>query len=199
MILYRYIFFLAPLLATSTSFSQKTYNDSLKVYQHQYKADLVSVIKSDTAFVKFFDINPDYRVIASVEKLQGENFFSMPTSGKSKDAVKYALITFTLNGKEYKLYAYRLAMLMTNPKYKDDLFIPFTDLTSGNETYGGGRYMDFTIADIDKDGKLKIDFNRAYNPYCAFATGYNCPIPPKENDLQVKINAGEMNFGKKNH
>jgi len=85
---------------------------------------------------------------------------------------------------------------MTSTDYADYLFIPFTDNTSGNESYGGGRYLDYKISDI-KNNKLLLDFNKAYNPYCAYTTGYNCPIPPAENDLKVAIKAGEKAFEKK--
>ncbi len=87
---------------------------------------------------------------------------------------------------------------MNDPTYKNYLFLPFTDLTSGEESYGGGRYIDLETTDIFNN-KVIIDFNKAYNPYCAYASGYNCPIPPRENDLPVAVKAGEMNFGKKVH
>ncbi|WP_192347263.1 DUF1684 domain-containing protein [Algoriphagus sp. Y33] len=72
---------------------------------------------------------------------------------------------------------------------KPVLFLPFTDQTNGGETYGGGRYMGLTIPTGDT---IELDFNKAYNPYCAYASGYACPIPPKENDLEVPIRAGVM-------
>ncbi len=85
---------------------------------------------------------------------------------------------------------------MQDPKFKDELFIPFTDLTSGESSYGGGRYIDINVNDI-VGGSFELDFNKAYNPYCAYVTGkYNCPIPPKENNLSVAIQAGEKIFGK---
>ncbi|MEJ0106895.1 MAG: DUF1684 domain-containing protein [Bacteroidota bacterium] len=75
---------------------------------------------------------------------------------------------------------------------------PFTDLTTGNESYQTGRYIDFTVKDI-KNGELVIDFNKAYNPSCAYVSDkYNCPVPPRENNLTIAIKAGgEMNFAKK--
>ena len=78
------------------------------------------------------------------------------------------------------------------------LFVPLGDATSGFESYGGGRYMVFFIPDI-KNNKVVLDFNKAYNPYCAYTTGYNCPIPPIENLLKVAITAGEKNYGKQVH
>ena len=70
-------------------------------------------------------------------------------------------------------------------------YIPFTDLTNGEETYGAGRYLDFKIPESEK---VIIDFNLAYNPYCAYNHSYSCPIPPKENNLNIKIEAGEKTF-----
>ena len=85
---------------------------------------------------------------------------------------------------------------MGTDQYKNYLFLPFTDATTGVETYESGRYIDLEINDI-KDNLVIIDFNKAYNPYCAYTTGYNCPIPPAENDLHIAITAGEKAYGKK--
>ena len=87
---------------------------------------------------------------------------------------------------------------MKTAEYKNYLFIPFTDLTTGDESYGSGRYMDFTTDSIQSN-KLTLDFNKAYNPYCAYAIGFHCPLPPKENFLKVAIIAGEKVFGKAIH
>jgi uncharacterized protein len=94
-----------------------------------------------------------------------------------------------------KLNIYQSQMLIGVDQYKDYLFLPFTDLTTGAESYETGRYIDLKTGDI-VDGKLTIDFNRCYNPYCAYRAGYSCPIPPKENALPVAIPAGEMKYGK---
>jgi hypothetical protein len=81
------------------------------------------------------------------------------------------------------------------PEYRDYLFLPFKDATSGQETYGGGRYLDLRTGDI-QNGQVMLDFNRSYNPYCAFKEGYPCPIPPKNNVLSVSIEAGEKAYSK---
>ena len=73
-------------------------------------------------------------------------------------------------------------------EYAGFLFLPFKDLTNGKETYGGGRFMDILIPDTDK---IILDFNKAYNPYCAFSHRYSCPLPPFENWLKTEIPAGE--------
>jgi uncharacterized protein (DUF1684 family) len=87
---------------------------------------------------------------------------------------------------------------MLKEEYKNYLFIPFTDATSGTHTYEGGRYIDISIPEIT-DNKIIIDFNKAYNPYCCYTPGYSCPIPPKENALTIAINAGEMKYTKSVH
>jgi len=176
----------------SAGYAQRPGEAAFRDYYRQYKNDLASVIKQDTAFVSFYKFNPAMVVTAEVELLTGEPVFKMTTSsGKTKDAQKYALLRFTLNGKSYRLFMYQLLALRSKEETADDLFVPFTDLTSGKGSYGGGRYLDFKTGDI-RNGTLILDFNRAYNPYCAFTTGYNCPIPPRENDIPVAIKAGEQ-------
>jgi uncharacterized protein (DUF1684 family) len=120
----------------------------------------------------------------------------MSTSGKAipeKSFTCYGKIIFTLHDTAYHLNVYR--SVSSQPQYKDYLFIPFTDLTSGDETYGSGRYIDILTTDIYSNS-VEIDFNKAYNPYCAYTTGYNCPIPPRQNYLPVAITAGEKAFAK---
>ena len=84
---------------------------------------------------------------------------------------------------------------MKTAEYRDHLFIPFADATTSNETYEGGRYIDLNISDI-KDGIIIIDFNKAYNPYCAYDHDYSCPLPPKENHITIAVRAGEKRFKK---
>lgn len=181
----------------SASVAAQSHTETLMAYQDKYKKDLFPIIGSDTAFVKFYPLDSTYRVIAKVEKLFTQSFFPMPTSDKSsKKAIKYASVKFTLQGKEYTLSAYQMADLMENSEYKNYVLVPFMDATTGTDTYIGGRYIDFAIPDITKDNKLVLDFNKAYNPYCAFKKGFSCPIPPEENKLPVKIITGEMDFSK---
>jgi uncharacterized protein (DUF1684 family) len=100
-----------------------------------------------------------------------------------------------LEGSEYQLAIYKNLRTTRMPMFRDFLFLPFQDDTNGESTYGGGRYIDLKVGDIE-DGKLTIDFNKAYNPYCAYGDGWNCPIPPVENILEVEIAAGEKNYKK---
>jgi len=189
------VLFSLLLMATLPAIAQHNYRDSLLAYQSNYKKELFEVIKNDTAFVRFYEPDAHYRVTARVELVSSPAFFTMGASGKSTlKAKQFAKLYFTLNGKPYELSAYQLGFLLEKNN-KEDFFVPFTDEGSGKASYEGGRYLDFKVSDI-KDNKLVIDFNKAYNPYCAFTTGYNCPIPPAENALPVVIAAGEKKFGK---
>ncbi|MDB4919664.1 DUF1684 domain-containing protein [Mucilaginibacter sp.] len=120
-------------------------------------------------------------------------------SGTGQQYVRYATLSFTLKGKPMQLSLYKSISLSKLPQYKDYLFLPFADETNGASTYAGGRYIDLRAGDL-KGNTLVIDFNKAYNPYCAFGGGYSCPKPPDENRLQVAIEAGEKNYaGSKKH
>ena len=103
--------------------------------------------------------------------------------------VKYADLYFTLKGKKMKLAVYQSQSLKENPEYFDYLFLPFTDLTNGEGSYSGGRYIDLRIPE-EGVKKISLDFNKAYNPYCAYSGGYSCPVPPAENNLDMAITAG---------
>ncbi len=138
--------------------------------------------------INFLPADIKYSVKAKFVRTPDEKIFDMPTTGtKKKLYVKYAEAVFSLMGKEYKLNVYQSIELLNSPKYRRYLFIPFRDATSGKETYGGGRYIDLTIPETDS---IVIDFNKAYHPYCAYTEGYNCPIPPRENYLPIKVEAG---------
>jgi uncharacterized protein (DUF1684 family) len=189
--MFRYFLVLISMLSFHFGYAQKKTDTAFEAYKQQYKDDLFSVIKKDTTFISFYKFNPKMVVTAQVVILENEPVFQFTThSGKTKDAQKYAQVSFSLNGKSFKIFAYQLLKLKNKAETADDIFIPFTDVTNGHDTYGGGRYLDFKTGDI-KNNTLVIDFNKAYNPYCAFVTGYNCPIPTRENDIPVLIKAGE--------
>ena len=193
------VLFVALMCFQHVSAQGKTYRDSLIAYQKNYVATHEVVGKADRKFIHFFPINESYRVHASFEKINDSVGFDMPTSsGIKKKHYKYGHLTFRLHGAVVKLWVYQSDALMKQPALKDYLFVPFRDATSGFTSYGGGRYLEFYIYDI-KDNQLTFDFNKAYNPYCAYTTGYNCPLPPIENTLAVAIEAGEKNYGKPVH
>lgn len=107
-------------------------------------------------------------------------------TGEIRSGLRYGYFDFTVEGQACRLQVYRLDAVEGNGGA--NLFIPFRDATSGNETYGSGRYIDLTE---NTTGIYELDFNRAYNPYCAFNSRYSCPLPPAENVLKVPIRAGE--------
>ena len=184
-------------LWSSVCSAQKTYKDSLQAFIKDY-VDKHEVVKTDDKkYLVFFPINKDYRTIAQFERVKNGSWFSMETSGSTKQVFRvYGIIHFAIHDTTLKLNIYQSQRLMSVEEYKDHLFLPFTDLTSGEASYSAGRYIDLSFNDI-MDNKVVIDFNKAYNPYCAYISGkFNCPIPPRENNLNVAIQAGEKNYGK---
>jgi len=137
----------------------------------------------------FFSINLTYRVEATLERTENTDFFGLKTT-TSRIAMEriFGYLHFAIEGKQFKIPVYQSRDLMTKPGYEDYLFFPFTDLTNGTETYGGGRYLDLRIP---KEGdKIIIDFNKAYNPYCAYSDEFSCPKVPAENHLDIEVRAG---------
>ncbi|MDQ0780310.1 DUF1684 domain-containing protein [Chryseobacterium sp. W4I1] len=139
----------------------------------------------------FFPLDLKYKVTAKLVKTKNAQPFELPTSsGKTKSYREYGKATFELNGKPYTLTLYQSLDLIKQKKYRDHLFLPFRDATNGNETYGGGKYMDLKTP---KGNTIILDFNKSYQPYCAYnAYDYNCPVVPEENKLPIEIRAGVM-------
>lgn len=143
-------------------------------------------LKSFTG-LKYFEVNANYKVTATLTKYAAMPDFNLPHShNATKPYKQYGKITFNLNGNSYELTV--LEAVVKKEEYKNYLLICFTDLTTGVETYAGGRYLDI---EIPKTNLVDIDFNLAYHPYCLYNSNYTCPIPPKENKLNCRIEAGE--------
>ncbi|MBR9922303.1 MAG: DUF1684 domain-containing protein [Bacteroidetes bacterium] len=141
----------------------------------------------------FFPIAYKYQVKARFVATPDAQPFEMPTTtDRLPEYKQYGELHFELDGTSLKLNVYK-NLELTDRKYRDYLFIPFRDQTSGVESYGGGRYLDL---EIPKDDNWVIDFNRSYNPYCAYNDRYSCPIPPAENTLEVSIFAGVKAYDK---
>lgn len=183
------------LLPVFSAAQQTPYEDSLNSFIKKY-VDSHEVVKgADKRHLQFYPVQKKWRVKALFVKKENSSWFAMATSGQTKKEFRvYGTLSFVLNDSECMLTVYQSKQLIASPEYADYLFIPFTDKTSGIDTYGGGRYIDLLIKDV-KGGSCMIDFNKAYNPYCAYTTGFNCPIPPRENDLPVAMEAGEKNYG----
>jgi uncharacterized protein (DUF1684 family) len=140
----------------------------------------------------FYPINEKFFVNATFIRTKDAKPFGMPTSTDRKPLyVKYGEAHFKIDGVAFKLSIYRNIELSKKEAYKDYLFLPFSDLTSGNESYIGGKYIDMKIPAGDT---ISIDFNTSYNPYCAYNHKYSCPKVPLENDLNIAIKAGVKKF-----
>jgi uncharacterized protein (DUF1684 family) len=140
----------------------------------------------------FYPINEKFFVIAKFVRTENEKPFEMKTNGERKPMyVKYGEAYFVLDGKDFKLNIYKNIELSKKEEYKDYLFLPFSDLTCGNESYIGGKYIDMKVP---KGETMVIDFNTSYNPYCAYSHKYSCPKVPLENDLNIEIKAGVKKF-----
>lgn len=140
----------------------------------------------------FYPINEKFFVTAKFVRTENEKPFEMKTSTNRKPIyVKYGEAHFELDGKSFQLNIYRNIELSKKEEYKDYLFLPFSDLTCGNESYIGGKYIDMKTPTTDT---IVIDFNKAYNPLCAYNHKYSCPKVPLENDLKIEIKAGVKKF-----
>ena len=145
----------------------------------------------------FYLVDSSYIVIAKLERTPNERSFKLPrTGGDQANYVQYGILSFSLQGQEFKLPLYRSLEEMRDPRYKDYLFLPFTDNTSGEGSYGGGRYMDVFESKILANNTVVLNFNNTYNPYCAYNEKYTCPIVPRKNHLDIAIKAGIKDFKK---
>lgn len=144
------------------------------------------------AGLEFYPVNMDYCIQAEFVRTPHEKPFEMTTTTARRPLyVKYGEVHFILDGKECSLDIFQNIELVKSEEYKNHLFLPFTDLTSGDGSYGGGRYIDVAKP---AGNTMIIDFNRAYNPYCAYNYKYSCPVTPQQNDLKVKVMAGVKDY-----
>jgi uncharacterized protein (DUF1684 family) len=133
----------------------------------------------------YYPVDPAYNVPAALKPFEEVSVVDMMTStGTVEKFRRVGSLEFTLKGQPLSLTAF----VSASAPDVDRLFVPFNDLTSGTETYGAGRYLDL---DRTASGMYAVDFNLAYNPYCYYNPTYVCPLPPPENRLKVRIEAGE--------
>jgi len=198
----KYFFLLLFCFVSFSCTAQKnpgTYADSIAQHREKYRQDFLTDAHSplkaaDTGYLRFFAPNAAYCVTASFRLTPDAPVFDMAThSGKLKKYRCYGVVSFRIHDTLQTLEVYQGIDLMKQPDLKDYLFIPFTDLTNYETTYGGGRYLDLRTGDI-KNNRVTIDFNKCYNPYCAYAGGYSCPVPPDANKLKIAVPAGEMQY-----
>ncbi len=153
---------------------------------------LLDKYRKDFDGLDFFEPDTSYVVKAKFVRTVDASPFLMPTTTDRKTLeIVYGIAHFTLNGLDHQLEVYQSLNSMGPDVDKDYLFLPFLDETNGNETYGGGRYIDLSIP---KGDTLIIDFNRAYNPYCVYNKKYSCPLVPRQNYLRTNVRAGVKDF-----
>ncbi len=141
--------------------------------------------RRDFKGLAYFPENRDLVIDAPLDTAVEPGEVRMQTSTGEEQVYRRAgKLRFAVGGEQAELTLY------TSPS-QHDLFLPFRDATSGTETYGAGRYLEVAPA---RDGRVVVDFNYAYNPYCAYNARWSCPLPPTENWLKVPIRAGEKNF-----
>ena len=188
------------LIATVLSAQDKKKDSEASKFQNKLNKDYSSnedspLTEEDLKTFKnleFFPIDTAFRVTAKLKFHKDSKPFKMATTTDRLPVYKlYATASFTLNGKEFQLEIYQNEKLTLSPDYADHLFLPFTDKTNGDTSYGGGRYIDLNIPEGDQ---IVIDFNQSYNPYCAYNGKYSCPVPPKSNHLDTKVLAGVKAF-----
>jgi len=144
--------------------------------------------------LEFFKFDSAYVVTATLTRTPEEQPFKMKTTtSRLPEYVKYGVVEFSLKGQKYQLNIYQNLDLMEDPEYVDYLFLPFLDDTNDESSYGGGRYVE---GSIPEGNTMIIDFNKAYNPYCAYNEKYSCPIVPRENYLATEVKAGVKIFKK---
>jgi uncharacterized protein (DUF1684 family)/VanZ family protein len=140
----------------------------------------------------FFPIDNKFQVEAKLVRANAPAFFEFETSTSRRPEYRvWAIAYFSIDDLEYELTIYQSKKLMNTLEYGDYLFLPFSDLTNGESTYYGGRYVDLRIVEGDS---IIIDFNKSYNPYCAYSDRYSCPLVPDNNKLDLYVTAGVKKF-----
>lgn len=179
-----------------TGASEEHYIGEIEKHRTEYNAFLRNggqspfkdaALRAAFTGLDYFEINPDYRVKASFEKVDAIEYVELELNNNEKRRYqKKGYAVFTLEEQPQ-----RLLVLQSMSPEDEELFIPFYDETSAFTTYGGGRYVH---PEMLPNGKIEIDFNKAYNPYCAYNHEYVCPLPPSQNKITVKVEAGEKKY-----
>jgi uncharacterized protein len=156
-------------------------------FKNNPHSPLPDSIRATFDSLNYFPINPGLRIIAEYLPIHGRNTLTVPlNNGQSQLYLKHGFATFVIDS-----IPHSLLVLKSLDNNSGLLFLPFYDKTNGFETYGGGRYLEpLQIS----DSKILLDFNKAYNPYCVYSPEYVCPLPPRENILQIPVTAGEKSF-----
>lgn len=174
------------------SFYSDTIESSRVEKDHFFRSSPYSPIEDRINFkgLDYYPPNPAYRYTLPLNKAEQPEPLTFQTStGDERTYFRLGTVEFEVEGRPAQLAIYQ-------SDDHDELFLPFRDATSGNETYGAGRYLE---PEIQSDGQIVVDFNVAYNPFCAYSDAYSCPLPPFENHLKLAILAGEKAYKTETH
>ncbi len=173
-----------------TPFQKKINAEYKDASKSPLKAKDLKTFKS----LDFFSFDSAFVVKATLKRTPDTEWFNMKTTTDrlSKERV-FGILSFELKGQSFQLNVYQGQELMQEEGYEDYLFLPFIDNSNGSTSYAGGRYIDLKIPDGDT---IKIDFNSAYNPYCAYNDKFSCPIVPRVNYVDLEVNSGVKVFKK---
>ncbi|MFC2088523.1 DUF1684 domain-containing protein [Calditrichota bacterium] len=170
---------------------QKHVIEKNEYYKNGEHSPILEEDKTKFTGLHFYQYDPNYRFEGPISKYEEPE--TVIIYGTKKDderpSLKYGHFDFAWNNQKYQLQIYKI--IRKDTTYQHYLFLGFTDETSNKETYGGGRYIDL---EENEDNFYIVDFNYAYNPYCAYNPKYSCAIPPKENHLKIAIEAGEKKW-----
>ncbi len=175
---------------------EKAYRDRILSHRREIDAfmrrspesPLPPELRGEFSGLQYFPPDPAYRVEARVTPTDATEVITVPTSDGNLERYRpYGYAEFSLQGGRHRL----LLLKSEEEPVSNRLFLPFRDQTSGQETYGGGRYLNVYLT---RDGTVTLDFNLAYNPYCVYNYAYSCPLPPPENRLEAAVRAGEKNY-----
>jgi uncharacterized protein (DUF1684 family) len=192
--------FTSLLIAGINCHAQEDYKSQVQHYRDSINAEFAnpetSILINDDipSFhgLDYFPIDEKYRVNAKFKLIEKGDTVQLKTSGTRTPLYKpYGTVTFKIDGKKCVLTVYQ-SVDPKRPELSEYLLLAFTDNTTGTETYGGGRYLEFNTKEMSK--KMIVDFNYCFNPYCAYNHKYSCVIPPSENSLDVRIEAGAKKY-----
>lgn len=168
----------------------ESYADTVKKQRDTFLKNLMSEDDSpiaslkDFSGIKYFEADKNFIIDAEFKAESAGQGMILMTDSSQTEIKKAGTATFSVNGKTFTVNVFDEG---------EHFLFPFRDLTSGKETYGGGRFINIPKDNL-KDDKLEIDFNNAHNFYCAYNESYICPIPPKENFIDAEIRAGEKKY-----
>lgn len=167
---------------------EKERKEKDEMFKNSDESPLTAAQKANFDSLTYYPVDEKHKIKASfILNDKKEKLELAYTDGSTKTYLKYGYAKFELNGIPQQVTILKPTFFVDEAY----LFLPFYDETSALETYGGGRYLDL---DPNPDDIIELDFNKAYNPYCAYNHEYRCPIPPKENRISVAVTAGEKNF-----